>query len=141
MTKKLEEQIKREWNKLLRDKWLPKIPLQVKFKEDKEHGDLMITLTVHSISISQSYPSHDINKEQAAKKLTEHLHGYLSGVAITEFIREKNRFKTLKAGKNFLITTHYDPLDALYHFEKKFETSIFLEKAQLGEYSGLVEKI
>jgi len=41
-------------------------------------------------------------------------------------------------GKDFLITTHYNSIDALNDFEKKLETSVLLKNADLGEHAGLL---
>jgi len=41
-------------------------------------------------------------------------------------------------GKDFIITVHYDPMDSLHDFEKKFETSVMLKKARLGEHAGIL---
>lgn len=41
-------------------------------------------------------------------------------------------------GKNFLITVHYDTVDALHKFSKEFEVSSILDKHDLGEHAGFL---
>jgi magnesium transporter len=41
-------------------------------------------------------------------------------------------------GKDFLITTHYDHIDTLHEFSKKFEVSSILEKANIGNHAGYI---
>jgi magnesium transporter len=41
-------------------------------------------------------------------------------------------------GKNFLITTHYDSIDALHKFGKVFEVNTILEKESLGDHAGFI---
>lgn len=41
-------------------------------------------------------------------------------------------------GKNFIITTHYDTIDALHEFSKVFEVSSILDKSNMGEHAGYV---
>lgn len=39
-------------------------------------------------------------------------------------------------GKNFIITTHYESVDALYDFSKIFEVNSILSKSQFGDHAG-----
>lgn len=39
-------------------------------------------------------------------------------------------------GKNFIITTHYDSVDAMYDFSKIFEVNSILSKNQIGNHAG-----
>ncbi len=41
-------------------------------------------------------------------------------------------------GKNFIITTHYDSIDALHDFSKVFEVNSILDKTKMGEHAGYV---
>ena len=41
-------------------------------------------------------------------------------------------------GKNFLITTHYKRIDALYEFSKAFEVNSILDKSNLGDNAGFL---
>jgi Mg2+ and Co2+ transporter CorA len=41
-------------------------------------------------------------------------------------------------GKNFIITTHYDGIDALHDFSKVFEVQSILDKSDLGNHGGYV---
>lgn len=41
-------------------------------------------------------------------------------------------------GKDFLITTHYDHIDALHEFTRKFEVSSILEKENIGSHAGYI---
>lgn len=41
-------------------------------------------------------------------------------------------------GKNFIITTHYDGIDALHDFSKVFEVQSILDKSDLGNHGGFV---
>ncbi len=41
-------------------------------------------------------------------------------------------------GKNFIITTHYDSIDALHDFSKVFEVQSILDKSDLGNHGGFV---
>ncbi|MEY2641011.1 MAG: hypothetical protein RL150_404 [Candidatus Parcubacteria bacterium] len=41
-------------------------------------------------------------------------------------------------GKDFIITTHYDTIDALHDFSKVFEVNSILDKTRMGEHAGYV---
>lgn len=41
-------------------------------------------------------------------------------------------------GKNFIITTHYDSIDALHDFSKVFEVQSILDKSDLANHGGFV---
>lgn len=41
-------------------------------------------------------------------------------------------------GKNFIITTHYDSIDALHDFSKMFEVQSILDKSDLANHGGYV---
>lgn len=41
-------------------------------------------------------------------------------------------------GKDFIITTHYDTIDALHDFSKVFEVNSILDKTKMGEHAGYV---
>lgn len=41
-------------------------------------------------------------------------------------------------GKNFIITTHYDSIDALHDFSKMFEVQSILDKSDLANHGGFV---
>ena len=41
-------------------------------------------------------------------------------------------------GKNFLITAHYEPIDALHKFAKVFEVNSLLEKNAIGDHAGFL---
>ncbi len=41
-------------------------------------------------------------------------------------------------GKNFLITVHYDAIDAIHKFSKEFEVSTILDKHNLGDHAGFL---
>ena len=41
-------------------------------------------------------------------------------------------------GKNFLITVHYDSIDALHKFSKEFEVNSILSKHDMGEHAGFL---
>lgn len=41
-------------------------------------------------------------------------------------------------GKDFLITTHYDHIDTLHEFSKKFEVTSILEKTNIGNHAGFI---
>jgi magnesium transporter len=39
-------------------------------------------------------------------------------------------------GKDYLITVHYDMIDAIHKFSKQFEVSSILDKSELGDHAG-----
>jgi magnesium transporter len=39
-------------------------------------------------------------------------------------------------GKDYLITVHYDMIDAIHKFSKEFEVSSILDKSELGDHAG-----
>ncbi len=39
-------------------------------------------------------------------------------------------------GKNYLITVHYDMIDAIHKFSKEFEVSSILDKSEIGDHAG-----
>ncbi len=39
-------------------------------------------------------------------------------------------------GKNYLITVHYDAVDAIHKFSKEFEVSSILDKSEYGDHAG-----
>lgn len=39
-------------------------------------------------------------------------------------------------GKNYLITVHYDMIDAIHKFSKEFEVSSILTKSEMGDHAG-----
>lgn len=39
-------------------------------------------------------------------------------------------------GKNYLITVHYDMIDAIHKFSKEFEVSSILAKSEIGDHAG-----
>jgi len=41
-------------------------------------------------------------------------------------------------GEDFIITTHYDSIDALHDFSKVFEVNSILDKTKMGEHAGYV---
>jgi len=41
-------------------------------------------------------------------------------------------------GKDFIITTHYDAVDALHDFSRVFEVNSILDKSNMGEHAGFV---
>ena len=41
-------------------------------------------------------------------------------------------------GKKFLITVHYDAIDALHKFSKEFEVNSILDKHDTGEHAGFI---
>ncbi len=41
-------------------------------------------------------------------------------------------------GKNFIVTTRYDAVDALHQFSKVFEVSSILDRGNMGEHAGFV---
>lgn len=41
-------------------------------------------------------------------------------------------------GKKFIITTHYDSIDALHDFSKVFEVQSILDKSDLGKHGGFI---
>jgi magnesium transporter len=41
-------------------------------------------------------------------------------------------------GKNFLITVHYDSIDAIHKFTKEFEVNSILSKHDMGEHAGFL---
>jgi magnesium transporter len=52
--------------------------------------------------------------------------------------QDQNQEIDFVIGKNFLITTHYDSIDALHKFSKVFEVNAILEKESLGDHAGYI---
>lgn len=57
---------------------------------------------------------------------------------ITDSDAKKTEEVDFIIGKHFIITTHYDVIDALHDFSKVFEVNAILDKTKMGEHAGYV---